>query len=80
MDVDLLRGRGGAKITGWIQSCELKRRAAGNDGWLARLRGKGREGWGVEGHSWTDSGSPTTTRHGLRGAVVEWYLPMLVED
>ena len=66
------------KITGWMQSGELQRRAAGSADWLARLRGKGREGWSVEGHRWTDSGSPTATGHGLRGAVVGWYLPVLV--
>jgi hypothetical protein len=80
LGVDLRRGRGGVKITGWMQSGELQRRAAGNADWLARLRGKGREGWSVEGHRWTGSGSPTSTGHGLRGAVVGWYLPVLVVD
>ena len=30
------------KITGWMHSGELQRRAAGDAGWLARLRGRGR--------------------------------------
>ena len=54
-------GRGGVKITGWMQSGELQRRAAGSADWLARLRGKGREGWSVEDHRWTGSGSPAAT-------------------
>ena len=68
-----------AKITGWMQSGELQRRAAGNGDWLARLRGKGREGWSLEGHNWACS-SPAIPGHGLRGAVVGWYLPVLVVD
>ena len=55
------RGKGGKKVTGWMQSSELKRRAAGNVDWLARLRGKAREGWSVEGHNWECSGSPAAT-------------------
>ena len=49
---------------------------------MARLRGKGREGWSVEEHSWVCNESPTVPGHGLRGAVVGWYLPvrMLVVD
>ena len=78
--VDLRRGKGGEKTTGWMQSSELQRRAAGNADWLARLRGKAREGWSVEGHNWECSGSPAATGHGLRGAVVGWYLPVLVVD
>ena len=78
LGVDLRRG--GTKLTGWMQSGELQRRAAGNADWLARLRGKGREGWSVEGHSWAGSGSPAVPGHGLRGAVVGWYLPVLVVD
>ena len=38
---------GGEKITGWMQSCELQRRVAGDGDWLARLRGKSRGGWSV---------------------------------
>ena len=72
------RGRGGVKVTGWMQSGELQRKASGRADWLARLRGKGREGWSVENHSWTDNGSPAAPGHGLRGAVVGWYLPVLV--
>ena len=34
----------------------------------------------MEGHSWTCSGSPAVTGHGLRGAVVGRYLPVLVVD
>ena len=41
MHVDLRRGRRRVKITGWMQSGELQRRAAGNGDWLARLRGGG---------------------------------------
>ena len=74
--------RGGAKITGWMQSGELQRRAAGNADWLARLRGKGREGWSVVPveHSWACSESSAMTGHGMRGAVVGWYLPVQVVD
>ena len=68
------------KITGWMQSGELQGRAAGNADWLARPRGEWREGWSVEGHKWAGSGSPAATGHGLRGAVVRWYLPVLVVD
>ena len=50
--VGLRRGKGGEKVTGWMQSSELQRRAAGNVDWLARLRGKARECWSVEGHNW----------------------------
>ena len=63
LGVDLRRGRGRIKITGWMQSGELQRRAAGNGGWLAKLRGKGREGWSVEGHNWACSEGPTMTGH-----------------
>ena len=63
-----------------MQSGELQRRAAGDADWLARLRGKGREGWSVEDHSWVCSEGPAVTGHGLRGAVVGWYLPVLVVD
>ena len=41
LGVDLLRGRGGGKATGWMQSSKLQKRAAGDAGWLARLRGRG---------------------------------------
>ena len=78
LGVNLLRGGGRTKFTGWIHSGELQRRAAGDAGWLARLRGRGKEGWSVEDHSWEGSGGPAVTGHGLRGAVVGWYLPVLV--
>ena len=32
----------------------------------------------MEGQSWTGNGIPTVPGHGLRGAVVGWYLPVLV--
>ena len=32
----------------------------------------------MEDHSWVCSEGPAVTRHGLRGAVVGWYLPVLV--
>ena len=85
LGVDLLRGSGGGggKVTGWMQSCELQERAAGDAHWLARLRGRGKEGWSVEEHRWTGTaggGSPAVSGHGLRGAVVGWYLPVLVVD
>ena len=80
LGVDLLRGGGGEKFTGWMHSGELQRRAAGDADWLARLRGRAREGWSVEDHSWVCSGGPAVTGHGLRGAVVGWYLPVLVVD
>ena len=72
LGVDLLRGRGRIKVTGWMQSSELHRRAAGDVDWLARLRGMEREGWGVEDHNWVCSEDPAVTVHGLRGAVVGW--------
>ena len=78
LGVDLLRGGGRAKFTGWMHSGELQRRAAGDADWLARLRGRGNEGWSVEDHSWVGSGGPAVTGHGLRGAVVGWYLPVQV--
>ena len=37
LGVDLLRGGGKAKVTGWMHSGELQRRAAGDVDWLARL-------------------------------------------
>jgi hypothetical protein len=80
LGVDLLRGGGREKVTGWMHSGELQRRAAGDADWLARLRGSAREGWSVEDHSWVCSGGPAVTGHGLRGAVVGWYLPVLVVD
>ena len=48
--------------------------------WLARLRGKGGEGWSVEKHSWVCNEGPAVPRHGQRGAVVGWYLPVPVGD
>ena len=51
LGVDLRRG--GANITGWMQSGELQRRAAGDidGGWLARLRGKGGVWRDTAGHA-----------------------------
>ena len=54
-------GKGREKVTGWMQSSELQRRAGGNAVWLERLRGKAREGWSVEGHNWECNGSPAAT-------------------
>ena len=34
----------------------------------------------MEGHSWVCSEGSAVTWHGLRGAVVGWYLPVLVVD
>ena len=34
----------------------------------------------MEGHNWECNSSPAATGHGLRGAVVGWYLPVLVVD
>ena len=78
--VGLRRGKGGENVIGWMQSSELQRRTAGDVVWLARLRGKVREGWSAEGHNWECSGSPSATGHGTRRAVVGWYLPVLVVD
>ena len=75
---DLYRGRSEMKVTDWMQSGELQRRVAGRTNWRARLRMKGREGWSVGNHSWKGNGSPAAPGHGLRGAVVGWYLPVLV--
>ena len=80
LGVDLLRGRGGGRVTGWMQSNELQRRAARSAGWLARLTWRRREGWSVEDHSWVCSEGPAVSGHGQRGAVVGWYLPVLVVD
>ena len=43
LGVDLLRGRGRTKVTDWVQSGELQRRAADDADWLA---GKARV-WGT---------------------------------
>ena len=80
LGVDLLMGGSGVRVTGWMLSGELQRRAAGDAGWLARLKGRGREGWSVEDHSWVCSGGSAVSGHGLRGAVVGWYLPVMVVD
>ena len=63
-----------------MQSGELQRRVSSDGDWLARLRGRGKEGSSVEEHSWVGSGGPTMAGHGMRGAVVGWYLPVLVVD
>ena len=34
----------------------------------------------MEGHNWACSEGPAVTGHGLRGAVVGWYLLVLVVD
>ena len=60
---------GGDKITGWMQSSELQRRAAGNAVWLERLRGKARVGWSVLGMQWQPS-SNKTWNEGSSGWVV----------
>ena len=76
--------KGGAATAGWMQSGhgELQGRVACDGDWLARLRGERKEGWSVEEHSWVGSGGSTVARHGMRGAVVRWYLPvyMLMVD
>ena len=54
LGVDLRRG--GVSLTDWMQSGELQRGVAGDGGWLARLRGKTKEGWSVEGHNWVYRG------------------------
>ena len=48
----------------------------------AEREGKGRLECGglAEDHSWVCSEGPAVTGHGLRGAVVGWYLPVLVVD
>ena len=47
LEVDFRRG--GAAITGWMQSGELQRRVSGgaSGDWLTRLRRRGKEGWSV---------------------------------
>ena len=62
-------------VKGWMQSGELQRRVANDGDWLARLRGKGMEGWCVEEHSWVCSEGPHP-----RGAMVRWCLLVLVVD
>ena len=42
--VGLRRGEEGEKVTSWMQSSELQRRTACNAVWLARPRGKAKEG------------------------------------
>ena len=73
-----MQREGGDKTTGWIQSSELQRRVAGDTDWLARLKGRGRGDWSVKSHGWVCSEGPKETGHGLGGAVVGWYLPVLV--
>ena len=80
LGVDLLREGGRVKFTGWMHNGELQRRGTGDADWLARLRRRARKGWSVEDHSWVRSGGPAVTGHGLRGAVVGRYLPVLVVD
>jgi hypothetical protein len=63
-----------------MQSNRLQEKVAEDADWLARLRGRGREGWSVEDHSWVCNESPAVTGHGLRVAVVGCYLPVLVVD
>ena len=46
-----------------MQRCELQERTAGDADWLARLRGKGRESWSVEDHSWVYNEGPAMTGH-----------------
>ena len=73
LGVDLLRRGGRGKVTGWMQSAELQERVAGNDDWLARLRGKGREGWGVGGTQLDGQWQPSSGRawaEGSSGGVV----------
>ena len=77
--------RGVAKITGWMQSSGLQRRAAGNGDWLARLRGErrggeGRGGWNVEGHSWACNEASAVTGRVVGEAVVGWCLSVQVVD
>ena len=44
---------GGVDMMGWMQGGTLQRRVAeGGAGWLARLRGEGKEWWNVEKFSW----------------------------
>ena len=61
-----------------MQSGELQRKVPCDGGWLTRLRGRGKEGLSVEEHSWVGSEGPAVARHGMRGAVVGRYLPVLV--
>ena len=45
-----------ASVTSWMHSGELKKRVGGDGGWAERLRGEGREGWGVQEHKWENRG------------------------
>ena len=68
LGVALHRAGGRGQVTGWMESSELQRRAAGDADGLARLRGGAREGWSVEECRWVSSRQPCSTGHGLRGA------------
>ena len=57
-----------------MQSSRRQETVAGDADWLARLRVS------VEDHNWACSDGPAVTGHGLRGAVVGWYLSVLVVD
>ena len=63
-----------------MHSGELQRGVAADGDWMARLRGRNREGWSVEEHNWVGSECPAVPGHGLRGAVIGWYLPVQVVD
>ena len=46
-----------------------------------KTEGRGKEGWSVEEHIWVGSEGPAVVLgHGVRGAVVGWYLRVLVVD
>ena len=51
----------------------------GNNRWLDRLRGKGKEGWVVQSHRWETTSGEAAAVGGIRkGEVVGWYLPVRV--
>ena len=78
----------GKMMTGWMQVGELKKKAADERGWRRRLRGAGREGWDVIAGGWVSSagvidadGAGKGNRgSGGAGAVLGWYLPVLVVE
>ena len=57
-------------MVGWVQSGAPQRRMAECGGWLARLRGEGKERWDVEELSWEGSEEAAMAGNGLRRALV----------
>jgi hypothetical protein len=77
LGVKLAGTRGG--VIGWMFSGKLQRLVGGNNRWWDRLRGKGKEGWMVQGHRWEATSAEAAAVGGIKkGEVVGWYLPVRV--